>query len=252
MNLRDLRRDFDRELLDRFHREVLAESFHHDELESAESLAAGLQADEPRMLASIALGPGDEVLGGVIAESYPESAVLLMAYLAVRPNIRRRGIGTELMRRVASEWYADEHVLLAVGEVHDPRRWTEVDGEHAVARLRLYERLGAQLLGIPFVQPAIEHGGERVRGFLLVAFHVDEGIVVDRDGTRGIPADRVAGFVRQYYDAAEGAREPYDPELTRLLERIERDDVVALLPLGEYAAVADLEMPPCGSSGSGS
>jgi hypothetical protein len=45
--------------------------------------------------------------------------------------------------------------------------------------------------------------------------------------------------VRQYYEAEEGAREPYDPELARLLERIKREDIVALLPLGEYAAVPE-------------
>jgi hypothetical protein len=78
-----------------------------------------------------------------------------------------------------------------------------------------------------------------VRGFLLIALHVDEGILVERDGRRGIAADRVARFVRQYYEAAEGAREPYDPELARLLERIEREDTVALLPLREYAAIPE-------------
>jgi GNAT superfamily N-acetyltransferase len=240
LNLRDLRRHFDRDLVDRFYREVLAKSFFRDELESAEYLAAGLQADEePRVLASIALGSGDEVLGGVVAECYTESGVLLIAYVAVRPNVRRRGIGAQLMRRAATEWYADEHVLLAVCEVHDPRHWSEADGEDSFARLRFFERLGAQLLAIPFLQPAIENGGERVRGFLLIALHVDERIVVERDGRRGIAADRMARFVRQYYEAAEGAREPYDPELARLLARIERDDIVALLPLGKYAAVPE-------------
>jgi hypothetical protein len=65
-----------------------------------------------------------------------------------------------------------------------------------------------------------------VAGFRLLALHVDDGLV---DGG-GIPSDLLAGFVRRYFEAAEGVTPPYDAELSELLERIERRPRVVILP----------------------
>jgi hypothetical protein len=95
------------------------------------------------------------------------------------------------------------------------------------------DRLGAQLLDVPFVQPALRAGAPRVPGFLLIAVYVDPAIATED----GIPAGIVSRFVRRYYEATENAAEPFDPGLTSLLERVERDRTVALLPIGEYERV---------------
>jgi GNAT superfamily N-acetyltransferase len=238
MNFHHLHERFDAELLERFHAEVLTPSFRADELEPAESLARGLRssADAP-VLATVALGPEGEPVGGLVGELYPDERVLLIAYLAARPGLRRQGIGSGLMREVAPLWYADERVSLAVAEVHDPRVWFGVDGDDAAGRLRLYDRLGARTFGIPFVQPAVEHGGDRVRGFLLLAFHAEEAVLVREDGTFGIPSDLLVRWTRRYFETAEGVRPPYDPELGTLIEAIESRDPVPLLPLSRYELV---------------
>jgi hypothetical protein len=88
------------------------------------------------------------------------------------------------------------------------------------------------------VQPALHGDRERVRGFLLLALHVDPSIRLRESGKEGIPAALVARFVRRYYEGAEGRVSSPDPELASLLARIERDEMVELVPLSEYERVA--------------
>jgi len=232
---RDLDVDHDEELVGRFHHDILAVSFAPDELEDVATLARGLRGKgDLDVLASVALDGNDAVLGGVVGEVYVRGSVLLLAYLAVRPDLRGRGIGTVLMERVAPLWYARPAVRLAVAEVHDPRAWSQVAGDDPARRLRLYERLGARLLAVPFVQPTVGAGRARVPGFLLVAFHVDPNIEVKLDGGTAVSSDIVGAFVRQYFGKAESVTAPYDAQLTELLGRISEHPAIPLLPVSEY------------------
>jgi GNAT superfamily N-acetyltransferase len=232
---RDLDVDHDQELLGRFHHDVLAASFAPDELEDVATLGRGLRrTGDLEVLASIALDGSDGVLGGVVGEVYVNESVLLLAYLAVRPDLRGCGIGTALMERVALLWYARPAVRLALAEVHDPRAWSQVAGDDPARRLRLYERLGARLLAVPFVQPTVGTGRARVPGFLLVAFHVDSTIEVKLDGGAAVRSDIVGAFVRQYFETAESARAPYDTQLAELLDRIAEHPAIPLLPVSAY------------------
>ena len=232
---RDLDVDRDDDLVDRLYRDVLAVSFSSDELDDAEVFAQGTR--EGGTLASVALGADGSVLGGVVGEVFADERVLLLAYLAVRPNVRSRGIGTRLMEHVAPRWYTRPDVLLAVAEVHDPRPWANVDGEDPLARLRLYERMGARVLGVPFVQPALGPGRARVPGFLLLAFHVDPSLELQDEGGSAIGSEIVSRFVRRYYEIAEGEPDPADSELNALLARIEERAAIPLLPIAEYERV---------------
>jgi GNAT superfamily N-acetyltransferase len=234
----DLDVDFDADLLARMHREVLVPSFSEDELDDVETMTRGLRGEGPaRTLACVALEAG-EVVGGVVGEVYEAEEVLLLAYLAARPGERGRGVGSALLRHVAPRWYPG--VRLAVGEVHDPRRWSNVPDEDPVSRLRFYERVGARVLGVPFVQPALDEDGARIEGFLLIAFHVDPAVEVNENGAASIPSDVVGRFVRRYYETAEGAREPYDAQLAQLLERIDERATISLYSIAEYDRVPPL------------
>lgn len=239
--LRDLDVDPDDELIDRFYREVLAVSFSADELGDAKAFAAGVRGEgDAVVLASVALGRDDGVLGGVVGELFSRERVLLLAYLAVRPDLRGHGIGTLLMEHVAPRWHARPDVDLAVAEVHDPRHWSEVAGEEAHARLRLFDRLGARVLGVPFVQPALGPGRARVPGFLLLAFHVDPSVEVEHDGATAVPSSLVARFVRRYFEETEGAADPADLQLASLLERIDEHPEIQLFPVAEYDRIPPL------------
>jgi GNAT superfamily N-acetyltransferase len=219
---------------------VLAAAFAPEELEGAAKMADGLrEGADPRALVTVAQGQHGNVLGGIVGELYERERVLLLAYLAVRPALRGRGIGAALVRHAAAQWFAGPSVHLVLAEVHDPRRWSAGAREEPVARLRLFARLGARVLGVPFVQPALEPGGARSGGFLLLAFHVDPSV----DAGGAVRAEVVSAFVRRYYATAEGASEPYDRELARLLEAIDERPAIPLLPVSGYEGVPLL--PPC-------
>jgi GNAT superfamily N-acetyltransferase len=235
---RDLDVDRDDELTERLYRDVLAVSFSPDELDSAEAFAHGVRGGgDAEVLASVALGRDGAVLGGVVGEVYAAERVLLLAYLAVRPELRGRGIGTMLVEHVAPRWYAHPDVRLAVAEVHDPRPWANVADEDPLARLRLYERMGARVLGVPFVQPALAPGRARVPGFLLLAFFVHPEAELQRDGGSEVPSDLVSAFVRRYYASTEGTADPSDSQLNELLARIEERPTIRLLPIAEYERI---------------
>jgi GNAT superfamily N-acetyltransferase len=238
MKVRDLRAEADDSLLHRFYVDVLRPSFDQDELMDAEALARGVRSDDdPSTLASVAVDDDGSVLGGIAAELYESVGVLLLAYLAVRPGMRGRGVGTALATRVVPAWFEDPRVAIAIGEVHDPRFWPE---DRADERLRLYDRLGGRVLAVPFVQPALGAGASRVRGFLLLAFHVAARAHVMVDGRDAVSADLLARFVRRYFEQTEGARPPYDAELAGLLELIERDEGIPLLSVADYERVRPL------------
>ncbi|HEX8645825.1 MAG TPA: GNAT family N-acetyltransferase [Thermoleophilaceae bacterium] len=227
MTIRDLGRDFDPEVLARFHREVLAPSFAAEELESLDAMEAGVRGGALALVAEA----GGDVVGGAIAERHGE--VLLVGYLAVHPEWRGRGIGGSLLGALREACGAGEDVRLALGEVHDPRRHPASDGDRPLDRLRFFERAGARVLDVPFVQPGLGPGSPRVPGFLLLALYSDAGIETERS----VPAELVSGFVRSYYRAMERAEAPYEAELEGLLARIEREGTVDLLPVSEYARV---------------
>jgi GNAT superfamily N-acetyltransferase len=231
VTVRDLRRDFEPEILDRLYADVLAPNFVPEELDSPTSIAQSLMEGRGG-LAWAAMGPDDEVLGGLVAERHPGSEVLLGGYLASRPDVRGRGVGAALVHVLRAHCAADSGVRLALGEVHDPRH-DHGHGDRPLDRLRFMERHGARLLDVPFVQPALREGAPRVPGFLLIAVYVDPDIASEG----GIPAEIVSRFVRSYYATTEGATEPFDAELTALLERIERHAAIALLPMSDYARV---------------
>jgi GNAT superfamily N-acetyltransferase len=221
--------DYDDTVAQRFYREVLAASFAADELDDFDRFRRGIlgKAEVPT-LATVALGRDAEILGGIVGEIYASAETLLLAYIAARPDIRAHGVGTALIREAIPRWRERSDVSLAVAEVHDPRQWTG-SGDAAAERLRFFDRVGARVLGTPFVQPALKPGRSRVSGFLLLVF--------DPDLEREVPAARIARFVRQYYAVAEEAEPPFDPQLAELLAFIERKPEIPVYPIADYAKV---------------
>lgn len=152
IEVRDLRADPDRSLLVGLYDEVFVPSFQPDELDPLEAFEDGLTIDrEPRLSVAVAVEADGTVVGGLGADRFTSCGVLLLGYLAVRPDRRGRGVGTFLLDAVGAEWYRDPAVVLALGELHDPRHEWDLPGEDALGRLRFYGRVGARLLAVPFV-----------------------------------------------------------------------------------------------------
>lgn len=226
----------DGSLLREMHAQVLGPSFDRDELEDVGALVQCLEGAGPTELgATAALDSSGTVLGGLIVERFPHAPdVLLLSYLAVRPDARGSGVGTRLMRAAAAAWVDDPRALLVVGEVHDPRAWPRTDDEDPVARLRLYDHVGARALGLPFIQPALDAGRVRVPGFLLLAFHTAMRAHASADAVR---SELVSGFIRAYYRVAEGPPREDDAELQALLGWIDRRPSIALVRVDQYQRI---------------
>lgn len=236
----DLRREPGDRLLHRLHEDVFIQSFTADELDDVQTIADGLRGNGPTdVWVTAAVGGDGAPVAGIVGELFRGTGVVLLSYLAVRPDLRGRGVGTRLMREVAGAWFARPDVLLAVGEVHDPRAWSGIADEDPIARLRMYGRLGALVLGMPFIQPALRDGAARVPGFLLLAFHVGPTLRRGADDA-SVPAALISEFIRSYFTICEGPQRPDDEQLSALLGRVDSMERVPLLPIERFGEVPPL------------
>jgi GNAT superfamily N-acetyltransferase len=216
-------------LVGRAYREVLEPSFTTDEIPPA----AELVDDAAGATVVVAVADG-LVLAAAITDPPTTSPVALLSYLAVRPDRRAGGIGSTVLRALQSRW-ADGAADVVLGEVHDPRCWSDSDDERPRDRLRFYERHGARLLSAPWVQPRLRDGGHRVGGMLLLVM-----------GGRAVPDAVPAALVRQwmtdYYADAEGIDDPSrDPTLAALLARASAVDPIPVRPVADHPAMPLLD-----------
>jgi GNAT superfamily N-acetyltransferase len=238
IEIRDLRGEQDLPLAARLYDEVLQPSFQPEEMYSWEAFAEGLRPGEgPDMRVAVAVDGEGSPVGGLTAELFPSSGVLLVGYIAVQPDWRGRGIGSLLLTTAGAPWYDDPSVVLALGEVHDPRHAWAAAGEESLARIRFFKRAGARVLDVGFVQPSLGLALKRVPNLLLVVFAVKDAALVATDPP-AVDAQVVDNFVREYFDRCEGSNGGTpDPELAGLLAHVSRDPGIALLPLDRYTRV---------------
>jgi hypothetical protein len=223
----ELDADDPREVLS-FYQCVLLPNFPAAELEAPGDFAAGLKSGRARAL--VARSAPGVITGGAVSDFFPLSRVLLLSYLAVAADGRGAGTGALLFRAVTDVWGRELSPALCVVEVEDPRyaRSDPVLGD-PVARVRFYERLGARALPIPYFQPALGPGGQRVPHLMLMVFggtgmppqaqHVDGGIV--------------ATFLTEYLETSEGGVREDDAEVRELLAACRRPGGVPLVRASE-------------------
>jgi hypothetical protein len=134
-----------------------------------------------------------QLLGGVTYELYPQSRCGFVTYLVVAPGARANGLGRRLFETAAAELYA-AGARAVFAEVNDPR----VHGDPARPRLARFERWGARVLDVPYVQPSLGEGLPRDEGLCLIVLPpVPE-----------VTSELVASFVRELYQLTEGALPP--------------------------------------------
>jgi GNAT superfamily N-acetyltransferase len=218
----------DRRTLERFYRGVLRPSFAPAELLSLDEACGEYLGDNAQPAALLLVG--DEPVAGILAEVYPASGVLLVAYLAVHTSQRGVGVGTALFRETVPGWQASLRPALILAEIDDPRFHQADTGRgDPVARARFYARTGARMLAMPYVQPSLRDGSPRVRDMLLISY-----------GTLGgsVPAEVVISFLNDYYSICESPAVHSDPEFQALLRWAAGDgERIPLWPLDRYADV---------------
>ena len=189
MRLIDLTADDSR--LAAFHGGIYWDAFatQHEPLDAwRRAIASGL------LTVRLALD-GDAIAGGICFERYPRSGVGFATYLVVAPATRNRGLGEHLLRGAV-----DEIGGLVLGEVNDPRKtgeWT---------RIERFQRWGARVLDVRYVQPSLGPGLARDRGLVLIALAGADPLPAELDGAR------VRAFLEELYEATEGG--PLDDEVT--------------------------------------
>jgi GNAT superfamily N-acetyltransferase len=207
-------------LLRELHDDVLRPSFRPEEYVSPTVI------NPAKKLAIIARADDGRVVGGALGERYPNSGVLLLGYLAVRPGLRGKGIGGVLMTALKERWLDRDTGNLAVLEIDDPRfHATHPDYGDPGARLRFYGAFGVRLLAIPYFQP-------RLRDHLPRAYHMLLG-VIPADGETlppAIPAGPVSSFLSEYFEDSEGEAVDGDVELRSLLDACRGPEIELVSP----------------------
>lgn len=206
---------------------LLEPAFPPRELESVAWLVDGVAAGQVTVLvAEDASGP---VAIGV-TEPLAESGVVLLDYFATRADRRGQGLGSALFSSVMTGVLERDRPAAVVAEVERPDRHPgSPEYGDPTARLRFYGRHGAQVLDLPYFQPALHEGDEALHGMLLLLLWAQPEHLVDG----GVPGP---GLLAPAV-AAMMAGQPSDEETTALREAAGRS-VVPLYPTGEYEQVA--------------
>jgi GNAT superfamily N-acetyltransferase len=236
--LREVQPVSDGALMQAFYDEIMVEAFTPDELGKP---YWDPEKDDPSIRTILALGPSEEILGGIVGEWFTKSEVLLIAWVAVRRDCRGQAIGTRLMGRAAADWYRLPGTRLVVGELDDPRHWPSKD-QDPVARLRFYERFGVQALDVPYFQPSIGIGHKHVYHMLLASFD-PQATAIDEGGVVG--GALLRQFIEEYLVGSShlsGREGVLDSDSEWLLSCYDRT-VIPLVPLLDYERIESPHPP---------
>jgi len=216
--------------------DVLTPSFPPAELDDRDTFLDQLRSGVLRARGVVEEG---RVVAGVMTLSFPRSSgpdtpgsVTLVLYLAIAPGRRGGGIGGALLDDAvhdALESGAD--VVLVEVEHPDHHEASEEHGD-PVARLRFYARHGVRLLAVPYFQPALGPGRERVPALLLGTLGLSGTGVGSRRGSgepSSVRAAPVREFLRRYLAWCEGAVAD-DAAVRRLLKSVSGTEVALATP----------------------
>ncbi|MEV0647303.1 GNAT family N-acetyltransferase [Phytomonospora sp. NPDC050363] len=217
-------------LLDAVHRDVLSPSFPPAELEPLDSLRA--EVAEGRTVVSAVLDAGKRPVAAAVGHWSPQARVQLLSHLAVLSSQRGTGVGRQLLGHVLDDWRVSHRPCLILAEVEHPEAHGGSDAHgDPLARLRFYARFGAMALDLPYFQPALAPGGERMFGMLLLVLHIDPELMGEGAGT--VSAVPLRAFMIEYLAHTEGTRPESDPSTVALFGAIDQPGGVPVLPVDD-------------------
>ena len=222
-------------LIDDAYSEILEPSFGPDELDTLDTLLDGLAKSEVWGLCAV---DGEMPVGCVLGYPFPQSNVLLIGYLTIKPGLRGGGIGAKLMDEAQQRWFGKDGLTLVVAEVEDPRRHPAVGDVDPKRRAQFYARRGAQVVVGPYFQPRLEGAGKkRVYDLFLTILGGNAEAIT---GENSVRAEQLTNFILEYFrDSGEGSDFPRadDQEGKDLLAWYRARETVALHPIGDYAQI---------------
>jgi predicted N-acetyltransferase YhbS len=194
-----------------FYETVMRPNFSADELETQDSITEGMR--EGRTYALIARTAPGAIVGGVVGDWFADSQVMLFSYIAVPEKLRGSGIGRQLLAAAHRIWTLELTPLLIVGEVEDPRYYQDTGFGDPVKRVALYESTGSRSLPVPYFQPALRPGTDRVPHLLLMVF----GGSAHQLGSERVDGAVVERFLKAYFELCEGPPRDDDAEYHALI-----------------------------------
>lgn len=219
------------------YKDLLLPAFPPNELITIDELQAGVASGAIDVVASV--NETGTPVACAIGESPTPNGVALLAYLAVRQELRAAGLGSKVLLQAIARWTKLWEPGLILVEIENPvvGRGDPAHGD-PFARLRFYARHGVQALDVPYFQPALPPSHERVYGMLLAVIEVAESHRGTDPNT--VSAKHVQEFMVEYLNSTEGCVGS-DPACIALFDALDRPRGIRLLPLSEPSAL------PCSS-----
>jgi GNAT superfamily N-acetyltransferase len=189
------------------------------------AVAAGVRLDDPERR---------RLAGYLFLESYRRSRVVLMSYIGVDPAFRRQGVARRMFefaktRLPVEPGQASEPVPKDVSstgrryramfaEIHVPGgvdvRYEPMD---TLARVKAFAALGAAVVPVRYIQPALEPGQPFGRSLMLLALPPDGEI----DAPILVRRSVLLAFLTEYYQSC-GFAQPSDvPEFQSVAKSID-------------------------------
>ncbi len=231
IQVRDLGAEADPRLIETFYHEILEPSFSLDELDPLDVFLQGLTSGDIWGLGAL---DGETPVGNIMGYPYPQSQVLLIGYVAVRPGMRSRGVGALLLEEAARHWYGKVGSTLVVAEIDDPRYHPAVGDIDPCRRVAFYARHGTRIAVAPYFQPRLGAGRKRVYDMFLA-------VLAGRDGAIGpgpsLSGRQLTAFLQEYFAASAEDRDwpvEEDAEGRWLLDWYRDRDRIDLRPIDRY------------------
>lgn len=213
--------------LDDIYDRILARSFPPDQLVDRGSFLTDSTWGEVLVLS----GADGELEAVAVGDHSPQTGLLVVEYLAVAPERRASGSGSELFAAARDYWRELMHPGAFLVEMERPDVHSgSVEHGDPARRLAFYARQGVRALDLPYYQPAVTSETAPVPGLLL-------GVVLEdpsweRDGyfTEGA---RLRALL------TERNPDPTPAELPAWTELLAAcDEPIELVDLADYARVS--------------
>jgi GNAT superfamily N-acetyltransferase len=232
MEIVDLRKQYDKDLLAKFYNECMIPSFgmFADELEDLSVWEGNITREEIpdryklHVLVIREKSAPDVLLGGVATEFYPKSGCALLTYIVTSPAARGKGVSRPLVEEVIKVMDADakEAGFPACKAIFlETNDETKVDASADVMapkiRQQIFEKLGFVLLKFGYVQPPLGPDKQPCDNLILGVYKRD----VDKD--LSFDSHTLLEWVTEFSEELQGEDYKSDANYVRMKQELESD-----------------------------
>lgn len=176
------------------------------------------------------------VAGGLIADWYERSKCIHLTYLIIDENHRNKGIATILINEgvaLVIDWIKKSkgiEIKNVFFESNIPwKTKLENDNFDAVERLKIFSKLGAKWIDIPYIQPALDTEKSPVDNLFLLSFSQFNA------NQNKVAVTEVAGFLKDLYFGL-GVNNPeqnddFNAMTAGLMKIMDNNDNIDLFPV---------------------